>query len=74
MSMAPMEEPSQEASPDVELPPGVTHESHLPDGVTQGPKTLRAFRKVLANTLVANVTSSYLWFALTLWEIGRAHV
>jgi len=67
MSMAPMEEPSQEASPDVELPPGVTHEAHLPDGVTQGPQTLRAFRKVLANTLVANVTSSYLWFALTIW-------
>ncbi|MBD3947711.1 MFS transporter [Nocardioides ganghwensis] len=28
---------------------------------------MRAFRRVLANTLVANVTSSFLWFALTFW-------
>ncbi|QIX28908.1 MFS transporter [Nocardioides sp. JQ2195] len=28
---------------------------------------MAAFRAVLANTLVANVTSSYLWFALTFW-------
>jgi MFS transporter, DHA3 family, multidrug efflux protein len=42
-------------------------EAHLPPGVTRGPETLRAFRAVLANTLVANVTSSYLWFALTFW-------
>jgi len=27
----------------------------------------RAFRQVLGNTLVANVTASYLWFALTFW-------
>ena len=42
-------------------------EAHLPPGVTRGEETLRAFRAVLANTLVANVTSSYLWFALTFW-------
>ena len=42
-------------------------EAHLPPGVSRGPETLRAFRAVLANTLVANVTSSFLWFALTFW-------
>jgi DHA3 family multidrug efflux protein-like MFS transporter len=42
-------------------------EAHLPPGVTRGPETVRAFRQVLGNTLVANVTSSYLWFALTFW-------
>lgn len=42
-------------------------EAHLPPGVTRGPETARAFRQVLGNTLVANVTSSYLWFALTFW-------
>ena len=35
--------------------------------MSRGPETLRAFRAVLANTLVANVTSSFLWFALTFW-------
>lgn len=42
-------------------------EAHLPPGVVRGPATMRAFRAVLVNTLVANVTSSYLWFALTFW-------
>ncbi|WP_267492040.1 MFS transporter [Microbacterium allomyrinae] len=32
-----------------------------------GPRTIRAFYQVLANTAVANVTSSYLWWALTFW-------
>jgi DHA3 family multidrug efflux protein-like MFS transporter len=32
-----------------------------------GPGTLRAFYQVLVNTAVANVTSSYLWWALTFW-------
>lgn len=32
-----------------------------------GPSTLRSFYQVLANTAVANVTSSYLWWALTFW-------
>ncbi|WP_341996972.1 MFS transporter [Microbacterium sp. LWH7-1.2] len=35
---------------------------HRPDG-----RTLRAFYQVLVNTALANVTSSYLWFALTFW-------
>lgn len=30
-------------------------------------KIMQQFRKVLLNTLVANVTTSYLWFALTFW-------
>ncbi|MCK6065695.1 MULTISPECIES: MFS transporter [Microbacterium] len=34
---------------------------------TPGPRTVRAFGHVLANTAVANVTSSYLWWALTFW-------
>lgn len=52
-------EPTEPAEPQVEV--------HLPPGVTRGPETVRAFHQVLANTLVANVTSSYLWFALTFW-------
>lgn len=32
-----------------------------------GADTLRSFYQVLVNTLVANVTTSYLWFALTFW-------
>lgn len=32
-----------------------------------GARTLRAFHQVLVNTAVANVTSSYLWWALTFW-------
>ena len=35
---------------------------HTPDA-----RTLRAFYQVLVNTALANVTSSYLWFALTFW-------
>ncbi|WP_306770343.1 MFS transporter [Microbacterium sp. 18062] len=35
--------------------------------VAQGRETMRSFYQVLANTLVANVTTSYLWFALTFW-------
>lgn len=42
-------------------------EAHLPAGVTRGPQTMRSFRLVLANTLLANVTTSFLWFALTFW-------
>lgn len=30
-------------------------------------KTKRAFHQVLVNTLIANTTSSFLWFALTFW-------
>ncbi len=32
-----------------------------------GPGTRRAFANVLVNTLIANVTTSFLWFALTFW-------
>ena len=32
-----------------------------------GPRTLRSFYQVLVNTALANVTSSYLWWALTFW-------
>ncbi|GAA2972911.1 DHA3 family multidrug efflux protein-like MFS transporter [Microbacterium terrae] len=35
--------------------------------VTPGPATLRAFYQVLVNTAIANVTSNYLWWALTFW-------
>lgn len=39
-------------------------ESHQ---ASPGPATVRAFYQVLANTALANVTSSFLWFALTFW-------
>ena len=35
---------------------------HRPDA-----RTLRAFYQVLVNTALANITSSYLWWALTFW-------
>lgn len=38
-----------------------------PPQIVPGPRTVRAFHQVLANTAVANVTSSYLWWALTFW-------
>jgi len=39
----------------------------LPSGIERGPATVRAFRWALVNTLLANVTTSFLWFALTFW-------
>jgi DHA3 family multidrug efflux protein-like MFS transporter len=36
-------------------------------GVTTPPDGMRTFVKVLANTMIANVTTSFLWFALTFW-------
>lgn len=42
------------------------HES-APEQFAPGPQTVRAFYQVLANTAIANVTSSYLWWALTFW-------
>lgn len=39
----------------------------LPEGMSPGPETMRSFRRVLVNTLVSNVTTSFLWFALTFW-------
>lgn len=32
-----------------------------------GPTSVTAFRHLLVNTLIANVTTSFLWFALTFW-------
>ena len=29
---------------------------------------MKYFKQVLLNTLIANVTASYLWFALTFWD------
>lgn len=48
----------------------MSHPSPPPSAPAQappGPATLRSFYQVLANTAVANVTSSYLWWALTFW-------
>ena len=59
--------PMDDLDPIPAVPAAPQVEAHLPPGVTRGAETLRAFRQVLANTLVANVTSSYLWFALTFW-------
>lgn len=38
-----------------------------PTGVTPPPGGMRTFMHVLANTMIANVTTSFLWFALTFW-------
>ncbi len=46
---------------------GDPHHAALPPGMTPGPDTMRSFRGVLVNTLVSNVTTSFLWFALTFW-------
>lgn len=35
--------------------------------ITRSVAPMRQFHRVLANTLVANVTTSFLWFALTFW-------
>ncbi len=47
-------------------PAGPARSEEAPQ-ITPGPRTLRAFYQVLVNTALANVTSSYLWFALTFW-------
>lgn len=36
-------------------------------GVSPPPNGMRTFVQVLANTMIANVTTSFLWFALTFW-------
>jgi DHA3 family multidrug efflux protein-like MFS transporter len=36
-------------------------------GVVPPPNGMRTFMQILANTLIANVTTSFLWFALTFW-------
>jgi DHA3 family multidrug efflux protein-like MFS transporter len=38
-----------------------------PQGVAPPPGGMRTFVHVLVNTMVANVTTSFLWFALTFW-------
>ncbi len=38
-----------------------------PARLVQSGRTMRYFYNVLANTLVANVTTSFLWFCLTFW-------
>jgi len=43
------------------------HGSTLTPQVEPPPNGMRTFIQVLANTLVANVTTSFLWFALTFW-------
>ena len=48
-------------------PTPVSPASTEPVQPAPGPATLRAFYQVLVNTAVANVTSSYLWWALTFW-------
>ena len=40
---------------------------HAPGGVHPPSDGMRVFVALLANTMVANVTTSYLWFALTFW-------
>ena len=35
--------------------------------ITRSVSPMKQFHRVLANTLVANVTTSFLWFALTFW-------
>ena len=42
-------------------------EVRTPTGVTPPPGGMRTFMHVLANTMIANVTTSFLWFALTFW-------
>lgn len=47
-----------------------TSPAHVNDDAVEarpGPSTVRAFYQVLANTAVANVTTSYLWWGLTFW-------
>ena len=47
-----------------QTPPG----DMTPPGTGEpGPASLAVFRRLLANTLVTGVTSSFLWFALTFW-------
>lgn len=53
--------PTGSAGPPAENPPGGT------DSESPGTPGLHAFYGVLANTALANVTTNYLWFALTFW-------
>ncbi len=48
-------------SPETAAPPPT------PERVVPPPHGMRTFVQVLANTMIANVTTSFLWFALTFW-------
>lgn len=59
---------SPETRPGSSSPIDATAEpAALPHQPLPTASTMKAFYQVLANTLVANVTTSYLWFALTFW-------
>jgi DHA3 family multidrug efflux protein-like MFS transporter len=45
----------------------VTTSANTPRSAVQHAGAERAFRRLLANTLVTGVTSTFLWFALTFW-------
>jgi DHA3 family multidrug efflux protein-like MFS transporter len=65
-----MTDPSRPAPPAASGAPSSTAAapaSRAPATPPQGPATMRNFYQVLVNTLIANVTTSYLWFALTFW-------
>lgn len=48
--------------------PGLEAETPVPStGPQPPPNGMRIFLQVLANTMVANITTSFLWFALTFW-------
>jgi len=49
---------------------GTTSASQAPratPGLTRAGSGVATFHRILVNTLFANITSSYLWFALTFW-------
>lgn len=60
-----MSDESEDA--DAGTPPAVPTSPSPAPLTDDGRARMRAFFQVLGNTLVANVTSSYLWFALTFW-------
>ncbi len=41
--------------------------TEMPTTVPEASRTPRVFRELLANTLATGVTSTFLWFALTIW-------
>jgi DHA3 family multidrug efflux protein-like MFS transporter len=59
--------PGEPGYPVDSAPVGAPSASGVPGQDPPGPATVRSFHQVLLNTLVANVTTSYLWFALTFW-------
>lgn len=47
--------------------PGPETGTRMPPGPQPPANGMRIFLQVLANTMVANITTSFLWFALTFW-------